>query len=422
MANHKIIFVNRYFYPDHSATSQMLSDLAFDLARAGYSVGVVTGRQLYDRPDAALSKNESVGGVKILRIWTTRFGRGGLLGRAVDYASFYLSAFWTLLRTAARGDVLVAKTDPPLVSVVCGLVALVRGAVSVNWVQDLFPEVAAELDVKAIGPIIPLARWLRNWSLRRAAYNVVLGDLMAERIVKEKIGMEGIRVIPNWADGDQIKPLAPEDNELRREWGLENKFVVGYSGNLGRAHEFYTILRAAEILRDRDDGVVFLFIGGGAQRAALEQWIDAHGLTNVFFRPYQPKEKLGLSLGVPDAHLVCLKPGLEGLIVPSKFYGIAAAGRPTLFVGDPDGEIPRVLNAVNCGYAVSAGDSEGLVRHIDALKSDPDVCRAMGQRARAEFERRFSRVGAVAAWRDLLESLGFGTPLEHVGSDYSTTF
>jgi glycosyltransferase involved in cell wall biosynthesis len=209
---------------------------------------------------------------------------------------------------------------------------------------------------------------------------------------------------------------------LRREWGLENKFVVGYSGNLGRAHEFYTILGAAEALRDRDDDVVFLFIGGGAQRAALEQWIDAHGLTNVLFRPYQPKEKLGLSLGVPDAHLVCLKPGLEGLIVPSKFYGIAAAGRPTLFVGDPDGEIPRVLNAVHCGYAVSAGDSEGLVRHIEALKSDPDVCRTMGQRARAEFERRFSRVGAVAAWRDLLGSLGFGTPLEHVGSDFSTTF
>ncbi|WP_434112870.1 glycosyltransferase family 4 protein [Methylocaldum sp. GT1TLB] len=422
MANHKIIFVNRYFYPDHSATSQMLSDLAFDLACEGYPVNVVTSRQLYDRPTAELTKAEDIRGVRIFRIWTTRFGRAGLLGRALDYASFYLSAFLVLLRLTAKGDVIVAKTDPPLISVICGLVAVLRGAALVNWIQDLFPEVATELDMKAIGPAMPLARSLRNWSLRRAACNVVLGELMAQKLSEQRVDAESVRVIPNWADGDHIKPLAPENNELRREWRLKDKFVVGYSGNLGRAHEFFTILRAAEILRDRDERVMFLFIGSGAQRVALEQWIEAHALTNVLFRPYQPKEKLGLSLSVPDAHLVCLKPGLEGLIVPSKFYGIAAAGRPTLFVGDPDGEIPRVLNAVNCGYAVSAGDPEGLVRYIEALKSDPDACRQMGLRARTEFERRFSRPRAVAAWKDLLDSFGSEKAAESSDSSYSRTF
>jgi colanic acid biosynthesis glycosyl transferase WcaI len=421
MANPKIIFVNRYFYPDHSATSQMLTDLSFDLARDGYSVSIVTSRQLYDRADAALASEERVGDVRISRIWTTRFGRGGLLGRAVDYVSFYISAFWVLWQAVKRGDVIVAKTDPPLISVVCALATALRGGVLVNWIQDLFPEVATELDVKAVGPATPLARRLRNWSLRRAACNVVLGELMAQKLREQKIGAESVRIIPNWADGDHIRPLAREDNGLRREWELENKFVVGYSGNLGRAHEFYTILRAAESLRDRDDGVVFLFIGGGAQRTALEQWIDAHNLTNVLFRPYQPKEKLALSLSVPDVHLVCLKPGLEGLIVPSKFYGIAAAGRPTLFVGDPDGEIPRVLNAVNCGYAVRPGDSDGLVKHVLALKSDPEACRKMGLRARAEFERRFNRPRAVAAWKNLLDSFGLEKGVENPSSDYSKT-
>src|SRR5882762_1434401 len=143
----KIVFVNRFFFPDQSATSQILTDLAFYLAGSGHDVHVVTSRQRYEEPRASLPSAEVVKGVKIHRIWTSRFGRDKLLGRTADYLSFYLSAGWRLLHLAARDDTLVAKTDPPLISIVAAVVARLRGARLVNWVQDVFPETAMALGV-----------------------------------------------------------------------------------------------------------------------------------------------------------------------------------------------------------------------------------------------------------------------------------
>src|SRR5512140_1118252 len=162
----RIIFLNRYFYPDHSATSQMLSDLAFFLAGAGHEVCVVTSRQRYDDAGAVLPARERIDGVEVHRVRTTRFGRDNLVGRAADYATFYLAAGWRLWRIARVGDVVVAKTDPPLISVVASVVARWRRAPLVNWVQDVFPEVAEALGVRALkGPQAALLRWLRNRAL-----------------------------------------------------------------------------------------------------------------------------------------------------------------------------------------------------------------------------------------------------------------
>ena len=172
----RVIFLNRYFYPDHSATSQILSDLAFFLAGAGHEVCVVTSCQLYDDAAAGLALRERIDGVEVHRVRTTRFGRDNLFGRAVDYATFYLAAGWRLWRIARAGDVIVAKTDPPLISVVASLIARWRGARLVNWVQDVFPEVAEALGVRALaGPQAGLLRRLRNRAFRSAAANVVLG-------------------------------------------------------------------------------------------------------------------------------------------------------------------------------------------------------------------------------------------------------
>ena len=178
-----LIFVNRYFHPDHSATSQMLGDLAFFLAGEGHAVRVVTGRQLYDDPAAQLPPVGTIAGVRVDRVWSSRFGRHSLLGRAADYLSFYVSAAWTLWHLTEAGDVVVAKTDPPLLSVVAGWVARRQRAVLVNWLQDLFPEIAWELGVGlAAPPLGPVLAWLRDRSLRRAAVNVVVGWRMAERL------------------------------------------------------------------------------------------------------------------------------------------------------------------------------------------------------------------------------------------------
>lgn len=399
----RIIFVNRYFFPDHSATSQMLTDLAFALAASGeFEIHVLTSRQRYDDATAGLAALAVERKVVIHRVWTSTFGRRNLVGRAFDYFTFYASAAIQLLILANPGAVVVAKTDPPLISVVVALAAKLKSAVLVNWIQDLFPEVAAALGIRlAKGRIYTVLQRLRNYSLKAADTNVVIGELMKQRLEKEGIAPARIRIIHNWADGEQIKPIAPALNALRKEWGLEGKFVVGYSGNFGRGHDFTTILDVAASLKDRED-IRFLLIGGGAHRDWVEGETASRGLQNILFKPYQPRERLAESLSAADVHLVSLKPELEGLIVPSKFYGIAAAGRPVLFIGAPDGELARLVNVTKCGMQIDQGDAKSLRTAILRLSVDREMLTAIGDAGRKGFDESFSLENAVAAWRGIL--------------------
>ncbi len=398
----RIIFINRFFSPDHSATSQMVSDLAFYLAGRGHEVLVITSRQRYDAPDARLATKEHINGVAIHRVCTSRFGRGFLPGRAIDYLTFYLSTAWRLLRLARAGDVVVAKTDPPLISVFAGWVAGWRGARLVNWLQDLFPEVAAALGIGLKnGAVTDFLTRLRDRSLQNASMNVAIGDGMRRRLIDLGVDQESVRVVHNWSDDERIRPLPAELNPLRRAWGLAGKFVVGYSGNLGRAHEYGTLLTAAAGLRDRND-IVFLCIGGGALMDELRAEAEARGLGNLIFLPYQPAERLGASLTVPDVHLVVLRPEIEGLIVPSKFYGSAAAGRPTIFVGSLEGEIAGLLAEAEAGFSVAMGDGEGLMAAVLRLRDDLGLRERMGRNARRMCEERFSRRSALEKWEEVL--------------------
>jgi glycosyltransferase involved in cell wall biosynthesis len=347
-----------------------------------------------------------VRGVTVWRIWTSRFGRDSLPGRALDYLTFYLSAGWALNRLARMGDVIVSKTDPPLLSLVAGPVARLKGVTLVNWLQDVFPEIAGVAGMRwatsGVGRI--LAR-LRDWTLRSARTNVVLSASMERYLLSRGVSADRVRVIPNWAVGDAICPVPERENVLRKSWGLEGKFVAAYSGNMGRVHEFETILDAAVGL-EREKGIIFLFIGDGAQRHWIESRARELMLSNVLFQPYQPREILNKSLSLPDLHLVSLLPASEGYVFPSKLYGILAAGRPVVFVGDSKGEIAQLLNKERCGVAVQAGDAPGLVAAINRLKNDATLRKSSGENARRLFENRFDERVAFSAWRAVFDANG----------------
>jgi colanic acid biosynthesis glycosyl transferase WcaI len=403
----RLIFVNRFFFPDHSATSQILSDLAFHLAgNRDRDVHVVTGTQIYDDPKAALPDHEIVNGVHVHRVASTRFGRGALLGRSIDDLSFYRSVGRRLIEIARQGDTIVAKTDPPLVSVVAMAGAGRRGARLVNWLQDIYPETAIVLGVPFMGgPVGASLAGLRTRSLRRAEATVVVGDLMARKVEALGVARSRIHVIANWCSDQDIKPVAPADNPLREKWNLTGKFVFGYSGNLGRAHEYDTVLAAAERLRD-DPRLVFLMIGGGKRFDELAKAVKAQGSDRSFrFMPYQEQSMLRYSLAVPDAHWLSLNPKLEGLIVPSKLYGIAAAGRPIVVIADKAGEAARLVQQHACGIVVAPGDAGALVATLRRLSTEPQLAAEMGLRARAMLDAHFTRQQGLARWRDLLDRL-----------------
>ncbi len=416
----KIIFINRFYFPDYSATSQMLTDLCRELAQNGKSVVVVTSRQRYDDAGAELIKKEVLHGIEVNRVWTSRFGRHGLPGRAIDYITFYVSVACWLLWHLKKSSLVIAKTDPPMMSILTALVTKIKGSMLVTWNQDVYPEVASALGVKLVdGWSGRILKRLRNRSWRRAKINVVLGQCMAEYLFQQGIPEKKIKVIPNWADGSSIFPVAQAENKLRVDWQLSNKFVVGYSGNMGRAHEFETILNTAEKLKSQPD-IVFLFIGHGAKRDELEKQVNVRGLDNIIFKPYQAREQLRYSLSLPNVHLISLNPEMEGLIVPSKFYGVCAAGRPTLFVGDPKGEVGRIVTRDRIGKVVEINDSVALTRVILTLRDNQDQCEAMGIKARTIFEERYDKSVAMKKWEQVLSKVSgerWGDPEINEGTE-----
>jgi colanic acid biosynthesis glycosyl transferase WcaI len=397
----KIVFVNRFFFPDESATSQTVSSLAFKLAEIGHLVHVVTGRRRHNGTVLS-SDSETISGVSVHRVWMSSFGCSKLVGRALEYLTYHASAWWRIRRLVKPEDIVVACTDPPLISVTAMLAIFPSRAILVNWILDLFPDAAIQLGM--MDPRSFAARMLcrlRDASLRKARRNVVLTPKMAGPLEARGISPSTLTVIPLWSDGEAIRPIEPENNGLRSKWQLNDEIVVGYSGNLGRVHEFATILDAIERLRDHRN-MVFLFIGDGHRRGWVESEVGRRALDNVLMKPLQPCEHLAECLGVPDIHLVSLFPHLEPCSFPSKLYGILAAGRPTLFVGDVKGEVACILEQAQCGNAVAVGDGAGLADRILELAGSEALRRRMGANARRAFDAAFRLEIGVDRWHRLL--------------------
>ncbi len=228
---------------------------------------------------------------------------------------------------------------------------------------------------------------------------------MAARVAAVAPGHPAVAEIPNWADSAIIHPVPHDVNALRKSWGLADASSWAYSGNLGRAHETKTLLAAMETLARAPLAVrvVWLFVGGGAQVGALKAEASRRGLSNVVFQRYQPRDRLAESLSVADVHLISLQPALEGLIVPSKLYGVLAAGRAGIFIGAADGEVARVLREHDCGQTVSLGDGDGLAAIVQSWSTAPARVAAMGKNARAAFLQMYDRPLALARWTRLLD-------------------
>jgi glycosyltransferase involved in cell wall biosynthesis len=375
------------------------------LAAEGYLVRVITGRRRHNG-ETGLPKRELHRGVEIVRVPVLGAKGRSTLARLIQYASFYPGAFVALIKLARTDDVIIAKTDPPLISVAAMWAARFRRCKLINWIQDLYPEVAIELGTPFLNGFVGRTlKHVRDGALHFADANVVIGSRMSERLRDLGIDPDKVEIIPNWSDELAIRPIDRNDSAVRESWGLTGRdFVIGYSGNLGNAHEVETLVGAAKILRERSE-IKFLFVGGGRQHQRLHKLIAMEKLTNFLFKPHQPREQLADTLAAADVHWVSLRPELEGLIVPSKLYGILAAERPVLSICDERGEVSTLVREQGCGIVVAPGDSVGLASAIARLADDPAYCRAVGQRGRRASEQCFARASALGAWSRVISDV-----------------
>jgi glycosyltransferase involved in cell wall biosynthesis len=391
----RIIFLNRVYRPSPAATAQLLTDLAEGLAARGWPVQVI----------AAGAESGDHHGVTVHR--TGEGDRhGGLVSRTLNYWRFIRRARRLLATLAQPGDIVVPMTDPPMLGAAVTATARHRGAHVIHWIQDIYPEiVTAHIGALAGAPLLPL-RLRRDAAWRSARCCVTLGEDMAQAVAGRGVPADHIAIVPNWAPRElQAGAEASAVTARRAAWGLADKFVVAYSGNLGRVHEFAAVVDAAERLRDRP-AIVFLFVGTGARFDEVRSAARSRGLANVRFLPPEPREQLAAALAAADVQLVTLKAEFAHLVYPSKLAGVLAAGRPVLFVGPPEGEIARLLEREQCGVTVAPTDGARLAGTVSRWLADPEQRARLGRRARAAYEKQFAFEPALLRWTRLLREAG----------------
>jgi colanic acid biosynthesis glycosyl transferase WcaI len=380
----RILLLNQFFWPDSAATSQLLTDLARELADRGHEVVAVCGGSSY----AAENSGTGLPGIEILRTPTFKFARG-TAARLVSYASFLASALWAGLG-GKRPDLVLTLTTPPLLSVVGTLMKRLRGCRHWIWEMDVYPDVAVELGWITRGGFFDRSIGkIADWSRRSSDGLVVLGECMKQRLVARGIPAAKLHVADNWADGGTIRP---------GQFSGEPLLKILYSGNLGLAHDVET-LRQAMLELNHSPAAQFVFSGGGPRRASLEAWCREHSIHNVIFRSYASRENLGDSLSDSDIGLVTQRPECLGAVVPSKVYGLMAAGRPFLFIG-PRGSTPhRIIEKFRCGWQIDCGDSHALVQLLHTLQQNRRLVHEAGKLARRAFVEHYDRrlgVGRIA--------------------------
>jgi glycosyltransferase involved in cell wall biosynthesis len=405
-----LLFVNQHYWPDVASTGQHLTDLAEHLAAAGHRVEVLSGRVHYVAGALPAPAAERHNHVHIRRLQTTAFGRARHLGRIADYASFYVQVLWRIL-TGRRRDIVVFLTTPPLLSFIGWAGRRLRGQRYAIWSMDLHPD--AEIAEGMLSPRSVLGRflvWANGVGYRHADAVIDLGPYMKARIIAKGVDARRTFTIPVWSRAGEVEPIPASENPLRRELGLDGRFVVMYSGNAGLVHDFGPVLDAMRRLRD-DPRIYFLFAGGGPRRQEIEARAAEAGIRNFRYVDYFPRERLRWSLAVGDVHLISLRPEFVGMAVPGKLYGIMAAGRPAIFIGPERSDSAETILKAGCGRVIDplAGTpGEKLAELLVRWAADPVEARAAGERGRASFLREYEREGNCARFATVLAQTAQG--------------
>ncbi len=402
-----ILLLNEYYPPDTSATAKMAAQVAEALAQR-HRVTVVAGRPSYD-PDArypyALLRRDTLNKVTVECVGSTAFPRHQMRGRVSNYLSYLALAVPRAL--ALRPDITLAMTDPPVAGIAGAFIARLAGRAFVYNIRDMYPDMALG------GEIVRAGKWVARWealhrrALRQAARVIVLGDDMRDRILAKGVAAERVVVVRDGAVNASPAQMPERDDPIVQEIRHGFPFVVLHAGNLGFYGAWDTLLAAAKILRNENTG--FVFIGDGANRAALES--AARDLPNVKFAPFRPVEQIAQVMMAGDVHIVTVKRGLEGVVVPSKLYSILAAGRPVLVVAPAESDAARIVVESGCGVAADPDDPAAVAAAIRELRAQPVRLAEMARRAR-ETAAKYARVDELKRFVAIIESVADAQPHE----------
>lgn len=386
----RLLVISQVYVPDPASVGQHMADAARELAARGFDVLVLASARGYDNPTICYPRREVRDGVAIRRLPLSSLGKRWIALRFIAGWLFVLQCTIRGLFLRRLHTVLVS-TSPPMAPFAAILIGKLRRARVVFWCMDLNIDLLVEMgQAKPTSPPVRFLSWMERTILRRADRVIALDRYMADRL-EAKHRLNGkVSIIPPWPHEDHIESVEHADNPFRREHALEDKFVIMFSGNLTIAADVDTILETSLRLTD-EPRLHLMFIGGGAGKRRVEQFIAAHKPSNVVSLPYQPLERLKYSLSAADVHLVSVGNVLVGLSHPCKVYGAMAVARPILLLGPRPSHVSDILDAHECGWQIDHGDVDGAERTIRRiLNTDPAELRRMGDRARRAVAEHFT--------------------------------
>jgi len=390
LTSFKLSILTQFYPPDYAATGQLIDELASHLGRLGIDVQVFTGQPGYAFQKASAPSRELLDKILIRRSRTSRLFPSRIRGKAINGLLFFIRSGLHLFKSSGRGDILLLTSAPPFLPIIGYLANLLFGIPYVCLLYDLYPDVVVELEVVSKKNwLVKSWDWINKQVWKQAQSVIVLSSTMKDRVqAKCPEISDKISVIHNWANPDWIVPIAKQNNWFAHKYDLVNTFTVIYSGNMGRCHEMDTILAAAKQLQN--EPIQFVFIGGGAKRQPCVDLVSNLGLRNCLFLPYQEKQDIPYSLTACDLSLVSVSPGMEGVVAPSKLYGILAAGRPVAAICEPHSYLRQMLAEAKCGAAFNNGDGTGLAKFIRHLATDTQRAQRMGTAGRRYLQSNFT--------------------------------
>lgn len=399
-----IWIVSELYYPEDTSTGHYMTLIAEGIGRT-IEVKVVCGQPNYSQRHIRAPRNERHNGVEIHRCWSTRLNKDVLSFRVVNALTAAIFMFLAVLRRIAPADVVLVGTNPPTLPFAIAWACRLRGARCVLRIDDLYPEALIRAGVLRDAAwstrLIDLASQHLYLSVTSI---VVMGRDMAREVRRKAAGhMVNVQVVTNWADVDSISPLPRDQISWIARSGLQDKFLLGYAGNIGPLQGVEFLFRCALRLRLLRH-VHFVFVGSGKLAPWLDRMVQEHGLENVSLLGQRPRSEQQEFLNSCDIGLVSLIAGMSGVGVPSRTYNLMAAGKPILAAVDDGSEIALMVREEEIGWVVGPGDVDAFIVAVEAAQSDRSRLAAMGLRARVAAETKYSCQNIIGQYSRILTS------------------
>ena len=404
----RMLIYAHYYYPDVASTGQILTDLAEGLKDDFYITVICTvpsyGGKIARHYRLHKYYYEDINGVEVIRVRVPEFKKNSKISRLFNITSYFFAAISATFKTGHQ-DYIYAMSQPPILGGMLGVIGKrIKKAKLVYNIQDFNPEQIMAVNYVKNKMILNTVMAIDKHSCKKSDKIIVVGRDMKETLKKRFSKPPKQVCINNWIDEEDIIPLEKDNKkvkELRKAFGVEDKFVIMYSGNIGLYYDLLNLIKVIEKFKDNDK-IAFVFVGAGSIKDNLHEYANKHGMTNVVFAPYQDKEHLVYSLNVADVHLVVNAKGIKGVSVPSKLYGVMAAGKPVLGILEEGTEARCIVEESRCGLVANPGDYEAIEELINKFvnEMDKDKCLDMGINGRKYLDDNLTKKKSIDKYKE----------------------